>query len=127
MAKLAIQQFGSIEKYTEEMKHNLKHFSEIMEKWQSQISEEIRREDKFLKLASHKGDNVSSKAVQQLVRDTITGALANSPNLLPNNAETLLSNDYLSKVFDTKHGAGSSEYIVKAFPYYSENNCIKNN
>jgi hypothetical protein len=44
VAKLAIQQFGSIEKYTEEMKHNLKHFSEIMEKWQSQISEEIRRE-----------------------------------------------------------------------------------
>ena len=101
MAKLAIQQFGSIEKYTEEMKHNLKHFSEIMERWQSQISEEIRREDKFLKLASHKGDNVSSKAVQQLVRDTITGALANSPNLLPNNAETycqmIISAKYLTQ------------------------------
>lgn len=101
MAKLAIQQFGSIEKYTEEMKHNLKHFSEIMEKWQSQISEEIRREDKFLKLASHKGDNVSSKAVQQLVRDTITGALANSPNLLPNNVETycqmIISAKYLTQ------------------------------
>ena len=37
------------------------------------------------------------------------------------------SNDYLSKVFDTKHGAGSSEYIVKAFRYYSENNCTENN
>ena len=36
------------------------------------------------------------------------------------------SNDYLSKVFDTKHGAGSSEYIVRAFRYYSENNCTKN-
>ena len=36
------------------------------------------------------------------------------------------SNDYLSKVFDTKHGTGSSEYIVKAFRYYSENNCTKN-
>ena len=126
MAKLAIQQFGSIEKYTEEMKHNLKHFSEIMEKWQSQISEEIRREDKFLKLASHKGDNVSSKAVQQLVRDTITGALA-FPQSAAQQCGNLLSNDYLSKVFDTKHGAGSSEYIVKAFPYYSKNNCIKNN
>ncbi len=37
------------------------------------------------------------------------------------------SNDYLSKVFDTKHGTGSSEYIVKAFRYYSENNCTENN
>ena len=37
------------------------------------------------------------------------------------------SNDYLSKVFDTKHGTGSSEYIVKAFRYYSENNCTQNN
>ena len=37
------------------------------------------------------------------------------------------SNDYLRKVFDTKHGAGSSEYIVKAFRYYSENNCTENN
>ena len=55
VAQLAIQQFGSIEKYTEEMKHNLEHFSEIMEKWQSQITEEMRTEDKFLKLASHKG------------------------------------------------------------------------
>ena len=35
VAKLAIQQFGSIEKYTEEMKHNLEHFSEIMDEWYS--------------------------------------------------------------------------------------------
>ena len=72
-----------------------------MEKWQSQISEEMQREDKFLKLVSHKGDNVSSKAVQQLVRETITGALANFPNLLPNNAETycqmIISTQYLTQ------------------------------
>ena len=30
VAKLTIQQFGSIEKYTEAMKHNLEHFSEPM-------------------------------------------------------------------------------------------------
>ncbi len=69
-----------------------------MEKWQSQISEEMQREDKFLKLVSHKGDNVSSKAVQQLVRETITGALANFPNLLPNNAET-----YCQMIISTKY------------------------
>ena len=66
VAKLAIQQFGSIEKYTEEMKHNLKHFSEVMEDWYSQIPEEMRTEDKFVKLASHKGEDVASEPVQSI-------------------------------------------------------------
>ena len=55
VARLAIQQFGSIEKYTEEMKHNLEHFSEIMEEWHSQIPEEMRAEDKFLNWLPIKG------------------------------------------------------------------------
>ena len=134
VAQLAIQQFGSIEKYTEEMKHNLEHFSEIMEKWQSQITEEMRTEDKFLKLASHKGEDVASKPVQNIVEEILTGALASAPNLLIGSTENYCriimdtySNDYLSKVMDTQYGAGSSEYIVKAFRYYSENNFTENN
>ena len=39
VAKLAIQQFGSIEKYTEAMKHNLEHFPELME---TQLTEEVK-------------------------------------------------------------------------------------
>lgn len=134
VAKLAIQQFGSIEKYTEEMKHNLEHFSEIMEDWYSQIPEEMRTEDKFLKLASHKWEDVASESVQSIVEEIISGAQTTAPKLLVGSAENYCrmmidtySNDYLSKVFDTKHGAGSSEYIVKAFRYYSENHCIENN
>ena len=60
VAKLAIQQFGSIEKYTEAMKHNLEHFSELMDNWHSKIPEKMRTDDKFLKLASHRGENVFS-------------------------------------------------------------------
>lgn len=133
VAKLAIQQFGSIEKYTEEMKHNLEHFSEIMEYWYSQIPEETRTEDKFLNLASHKGEDVASEPVQNIVEEILTGTLTTAPNLLIGSTENYCkiimdtySNDYLSKVFDTKHGTGSSEYIVKAFRYYSENNCTEN-
>ena len=133
VAKLAIQQFGSIEKYTEEMKHNLEHFSEIMEDWYSQIPEEMRTEDKFLKLASHKGEDVALEPVQRIVEEIIANAQATVPKLLIGGAENYCrmiiatySNDYLSKVFDTKHGTGSSEYIVKAFRYYSENNCTEN-
>ena len=61
VAKLAIQQFGSIEKYTEEMKHNLEHFSEVMEDWYSQIPEEMRTEDKFVKLGRRCGFRTGSK------------------------------------------------------------------
>ena len=33
----------------------------------------------------------------------------------------LYSNDYLSAVYDTKNGAGSSAYIVSAFQCYRSN------
>lgn len=134
VAKLAIQQFGSIEKYTEEMKHNLEHFSEIMNEWYSQVPEEMLKEDKFLKLASHKGEDVTSEPVQSIVEEIISSIQTTTSKLLVGSAENYsrmmidtYSNDYLSKVFDTKHGAGSSEYIVKAFRYYSENNFTENN
>ena len=109
VARLAIQQFGSIEKYTEEMKHNLEHFSEIMEDLYSQIPEEIRTEDKFLKLASHKGEDVASESVQSIVEEIISGIQTTTSKLLVGSAENYCrmmidtySNDYLSKVFDTK-------------------------
>ena len=55
-ARLAVQEFGSVEAYTEAMKYNLEHFSEIMKKWQAQIPEELKAKDPFVKLASHKGE-----------------------------------------------------------------------
>lgn len=134
VAKLAIKQFGSIEKYTEAMKYNLEHFSEIMEEWYSKIPEEMRTEDKFLKLASHKGKDAASEPVQSIVKEIIADAQIATPELLTGSTENYCriimdtySNDYVSKVFDTKHGAGSSKYIVKAFRYYSENNCKEKN
>lgn len=134
VAKLAIRQFGSIEKYTEEMKHNLEHFSEIMDECYSQVPEEMLKEDKFLKLASHTGEDVATESVQSIVEEIIASIQTTTSKLLVGSAENYCrmvtdtySNDFLSKVFDTKHGAGSSEYIVKAFRYYSENKCTENN
>ena len=57
---MPLNSLEALEKYTEAMKHNLEHFSEIMENWYAQIPEEMRTEDKFLKLASHKGEDVVS-------------------------------------------------------------------
>src|SRR5699024_11911851 len=70
---------------------------------------------------SHKGEDVASEPVQNIVEEIIPNAQATAPKLLVGSVENYCrmmidtySNDYLSKVFDTKHGAGSSEYIVEA-------------
>ena len=116
LANLAIQQFGSIEKYTEAMKHNLEHFSEIMEDKISQIPEEMRTEDKFLKLASRRGEDVTSDSIQDIVKEIIAYAQGNVSSELIGDEDKYChmiietySNDYLRKVFDTKHGEGASE------------------
>lgn len=132
VAKLAIQQFGSIEKYTEAMKHNLEHFSEFMDNWYSQLPDGMITEDKFLKLASHKEEDVASDGVQNLVKEIIAFAHGNAPSELigANYCQMIIdtySNDYLKKVFDTKHGAGCCDYIVEAFRYYSQNSRSENN
>lgn len=129
VAKLAIKQFGSVEKYTEAMRYNLEHFSEVMEQAYSQIPEEMKRDDSFSKLASNKDKDVSSNEVQNLVRQIITFAQGNvSSELLGNDTSycnTIIetySNEYLKTMFDTKQGAGASDYVVKAFRYYLHNN-----
>lgn len=130
LAKLAIQQFGSVEKYTEAMKHNLEHFSELMDDWHSQIPEEMRTEDKFLKLASHREEAAASDIVQNIVREIIACAHGNAPSEIVGDDNhycrmivEAYSNDYLKRVTDTKYGTGSCDYIVEAFRHYSENSC----
>lgn len=125
VAELAIQQFGSIEKYTEAMKHNLEHFSEFMDTWNGQLPEEMKTEDKFLKLASHKGEDAASSNIQSIVKEIIAYAHGNAPSELVGDDENYCnliintySNDFLKKIFDTKHGTGSCDYIVNAFRCY---------
>lgn len=129
VAKLAIKQFGSVEKYTEAMRYNLEHFSEVMEQAYSQIPEERKRGDSFSKLASNRDKDVSSDEVQNLVWQIITFAQGNvSSELLGNDTSycnTIIetySNEYLKTMFDTKQGEGASDYVVKAFRYYLNNN-----
>jgi DNA-binding transcriptional MerR regulator len=125
VAKLAIKQFGSIENYTESMKHNLEHFSELMNNWHSQVPEEMRTDDKFFKLASHKGEDVASDNVQNLVKEIIAYAHGNTlfetvgdDDKYCNMIIELYSNDYLKTVNDTEYGTGGCDYVAEAFQYY---------
>lgn len=133
VARLAVQEFGSVEKYTETMKHNLEHFSEIMEDWESQILEELKKEDKFAKLASYKDKAPASEPVQELVREILAFTQENAPNLLVGTAETYCrtvidaySGDFCRSVFDAKNGDGASAFVAEAFRCYLEKNCEKN-
>lgn len=128
VAQLAIKQFGSVEKYTEAMKYNLEHFSEIMEQQLSQIPDEMKQSDLFLQLASNREKEASSEEVQHIVKEIVAFAHENVPAELIGNQDTYCrtiidtySNNYLKTIFDTKHGAGASDYIVKAFRYYIDN------
>ena len=71
VAELAISQFGSIEAYTEAMKYNLEHFSEIMEAQLSRIPEKMKAEDLFVQLTSHREEDVSSKLIQNMVPEAV--------------------------------------------------------
>ena len=134
IAKLAIKQFGSIEKYTEIIKYNLDHFSEIMDAWQSEEIKEIMRQSDLLygKLTADLAESVSSSRVQDIVHDLLQLAQQHRENVPIEKPYIQMlidtySNDYVKGVTDAKYGKGAANYIVGAFRYYSENNMLKNN
>ena len=134
LAKLAIKQFGSVEKYTEAMKYNLEHFSEIMEKQLSEEVKEIGKQSDILygKLTADLSEDVSSPRIQSVVHELLEFIQKNSTSVsfgkpYINVLIDTYSNDYIKSVTDSKYEKGSSDYIVKAFRYYSENSTSENN
>ncbi len=135
VAKLAIKQFGSIEKYTEAMKHNLEHFSELMEtQLTTEKAKEIGKQSDILygRLTADLSEDVSSPKIQsivdellQLIQKNSTSVSLDKPYI--NILIDTYSNDYIKSITDSKYGKGASDYIVKAFRYYSENNIPENN
>lgn len=133
VAKLAIKQFGSVEKYTEAMKYNLEHFSEIMEKQLSKVPKDLvqQSDDLYQRLTADLKRDISSDEVQQIVHEIRTFMLEHSVvNLLGGDYWNLVidtySNDYIRAVNDTKYGKGASDYIASAFRYYGEHHISEN-
>lgn len=124
IAERAIKQYGSVEKYTESMKYNLEHFSELMEKQLSEAPEFTRQiNDLYRKLTADRKRAVSSHETQGIVREIAAlmekNITANFSIL--NYLEVVInaySNDYVKAVADTKYGNGAADYIVRAFRYY---------
>lgn len=134
VAKLAIKQFGSIEKYTEAMKYNLDHISEVMD---TKLTEEIKELGKqsdllYKELTTDLTESVSSPRVQGIVQDLLrfiqknsAGAALDKPYI--NMLIDTYSSNYVKTLTDAKYGKGAADYIVEAFRYYSGNNTSENN
>lgn len=132
VAKLAIQQYGSIEKYTEAMKYNLEHFSEIEKTvWTEETKQAVKQVGQqtdllYTKLTADLSQDISSPQIQDTIHslillfqnynDTI------SDNSLINALIDTYSSNYMRCVTDNKYGKGASDYVIKALRYYSENN-----
>ena len=115
VAKLAIKQFGSVEKYTEAMKYNLEYFSEIMEKRLSEVPKELvsKSDDLYRRLTSDREKDISSDEVQQIVHEIMMFMQENAtPDLLGPDYWNMItdiyySNEYVRAVNDTKYGDGA--------------------
>lgn len=129
VAKLAIQQYGSVEKYTEAMKYNLEHFSEIMEqKMTDEVKEVGQQSDKlYAKLLEDMNRDAESNEVQQIVNEMDIFMQEHASGELEGDAwrkaviDGYSSSDYLRTRTDTKYGVGASDYIVRAFQHYANN------
>ncbi len=134
IAKMAIKQFGSIEKYTAAMKSNLDHLPEIMDNYES-VKENaeayVDQTDRLTeRLVSDLSKDPSAAEIQAIVKDMDTMMKDQYKMLnmtMGENYFGLMSDLYLTKpefikITDSKYGKGSSHFIGKAFQYFSETN-----
>ena len=127
VAKLAIRLYGSVEEYTEAMKYNLEHFSEVMEKIPSK--EEAGRlveqtEMLTKKLTSDLSKDVNLMEVQEMVRELISfteecnKGLGMGKNYWSFMAENYSSSPAFIEATDKKYGEGASKFIGLALKAY---------
>lgn len=116
VAKLAIKHFGSIDKYTEAMKYNLEHFSEVMEQQIPDNVKEIGKQstELYTRLTSDMSRDVSTDDIQHLVHDIITFAQKHSSSDLIGNDYTnaiinSYSSDYIKTLADKNYGSGAAD------------------
>ena len=116
------------------MKYNLEHFSEFMKTQLTEDVKEIGKQSDILygRLTADLSEDVSSPKIQSIVYELLQFIQKNSTSVFLdkpciNVLIDTYSSDYIKNMTDGKYGKGASDYIVKAFRYYSENNACENN
>lgn len=133
IAKMAIKEFGSIEKYTESMKNNINNLPSIMEGFQtmkdnmddylSQVNQITQR------LTSDLSKDPYSLEIQAIVKemdDMVKEHFKIVKMDMGENYWGLMAEQYLTKpeytkINDKKYGKGAAKFIGQALKFYSEN------
>ena len=131
-AKMAIKEFGSIEKYTEAIKSNLDHLPEIMENYEA-VKENaavyIEQSNRLTeRLVSDLRKDPSSAEIQEIVKDMDAMMkeqyeilkMPMGENYFGMMADLYLTKPEFIKITDSKYGKGSSNFMGKAFQCFSE-------
>lgn len=134
IAKLAIKQYGSIEKYTQAMKKNLDNFAETMDRMNSikdSNNDYLNRTTEITRrLTSDLSREASSKEVQEILTELFdvfnqsTDGIDMGENYWNMVVEGYLNDKQLIEANDKIYGEGASEYLGKAIKYYVEQNDI---
>ena len=127
LAQLAVKQFGSVEKYTEAMKDNLAHFSELMEQadtMRENIDELMKKNNElYAQLTDDMSRDASSPAVQGILAEIIEFSQQSRMNReMGDGYWDMIIESYENEtnkgIVDQKYGAGASDYIAKALRCY---------
>ncbi len=133
IAKMAIKEYGTIEKYTEAMKHNVNHLPSIMEgaqtiqsniqHYQSQIHQLT------LRLTSDLRKDPFSAEVQAVVNEMDEMvrehykilSMEMGENYWGMLADLYLTQPEYTKINDKKYGKGATKFMGQALKFYNEN------
>lgn len=128
LAKIAIKQYGSVEKYTQAMKNNLEHFSELMEHYNTiaeNKDELMQKNDALLgRLTADLTKDPESAEVQEIVGELIAFTQETNSSLMDmgdgywNMVIDAFSNEKNFSINDSKYGEGASGFIAQALKIY---------
>ncbi len=132
VAKLAIKEFGSIEKYTNAIRNNLDHLPAIMEGFETiktNAEASLAQSNQLMeRLTSDLNRDPTSPEAQAIVQEMDAMVQAQYETLQMERGENywgFLADLYLTRpeyaaIHDKKYGQGASNYIGQAFRYFSE-------
>lgn len=133
VAKMAIKEFGSIEKYTEAMKNNLNNLPSIMEGYQTiKDNADIylaHMKQLIERLTSDLSKDPASTKIQAIVKEMNVLVKEQYEILKMDMGENywgfmadfyLLKPEFI-KIYDKKYGNGATKFIGEALKFYSEN------
>lgn len=126
VAKMAIKQFGSIEKFTKATQNNFNNYLEYGSPVGKEEAPELidKTEELTLRLISDRSKDINSDEVQTAVGDLIAFTNECNKNLdMGENHWTVMADLYLTnpvfiQAMDKKYGEGTAQYIGSAIKAY---------